>query len=81
MIRVQRIGLPITAAHIHRGAAGEAGPIVVGLFAGSATDGMLQGCVQAEPAVLRAIQQDRSNYYVNVHNERFPDGAVRGQLF
>jgi hypothetical protein len=46
VIRVQNIALPITAAHIHRGAAGEAGPIVVGLFEGTDEDGVVKGCVR-----------------------------------
>ena len=30
--------------------------------------------------LLKAIIRNPENYYVNVHNAPFPNGAVRGQL-
>lgn len=70
---------PATAAHIHVGDPGEPGPIVVGLA--PPTDGESTGCVQDVDAdLIHAILKDPAHYYVNVHNEPFPPGAVRGQL-
>ncbi|HEY5877535.1 MAG TPA: CHRD domain-containing protein [Nakamurella sp.] len=70
---------PATAAHIHVGAAGAAGPVVVGLNP-PPTTGASSGCVSADRAVIRAILVDPASYYVNVHNAQFPAGALRGQL-
>ena len=68
------IGAP-TAAHIHTGKQGEAGPPVVPLQP-QATD----TCVAIDKAVADKILADPSSYYVNVHNAEYPRGAVRGQL-
>jgi hypothetical protein len=81
LILVTHVAFPITAAHIHQGSIKEAGPIVVGLFSGTDEDGVLTGCVAADAAVIAAIRTNPTGYYVNVHNEVYPDGAVRGQLF
>jgi hypothetical protein len=67
-----------TAAHIHQGEAGEAGLPVVTLDA--PTDGTAGGCTPAERALVRMMIQNPEGFYVNVHTETFPDGAVRGQL-
>ncbi len=77
-IDVRRIA-PATAAHIHVGNADEAGPVIVGLE--PPASGHSEGCVSDVPsATLRAINTNPSGYYVNVHNEEFPAGALRGQL-
>ena len=67
-----------TAAHIHEGAAGKAGPVKVPLDAPKT--GSAKGCKSADAAVVKAIMQNPADYYVNVHNAAFPSGAVRGQL-
>ena len=72
-ITVDNIDLPPTAAHIHVGAAGVAGPPVVD-FSGQLTGDDLTD------ADLAAVLANPANYYVNVHNQAFPDGAIRGQL-
>ena len=70
----------VIAAHIHEGEAGVAGDIVVPLFTEPPT-GEMTGCVQdVDPAIVAAIIADPAAYYVNIHTEQFPDGAVRGQL-
>jgi hypothetical protein len=79
VIHVSGIQLPATAAHIHRGAAGVNGPIVVPLQAPNA-QGYSTGCTHAPRALIVAIMQHPAEYYVNVHNVPFPNGAVRGQL-
>jgi hypothetical protein len=78
-IQVKDIKLPASAAHIHVGAAGVPGPVVVPLSAPDAS-GFASGCTNADPALVMAIQQNPAGYYVNVHNSDFPGGAVRGQL-
>jgi hypothetical protein len=70
---------PATAAHIHVGPAGVAGPVVVGLA--PPTSGTSSGCVtDVSPELIKVITQNPQNYYVNVHNADFPAGALRGQL-
>ena len=68
-----------TAAHIHRGSATAAGPVVVTLTAPAT--GTSSGCVDnVSVALIKEIRQNPENFYVNVHNTAFPNGAVRGQL-
>ena len=68
-----------TAAHIHRGAAGAAGPPVVTLTTPGA-DGHSEGCAALDEALARQIAVEAHEYYLNVHTFAFPNGAVRGQL-
>lgn len=83
---------PPVAAHIHFGPAGEAGPVAVTLKT-PPPDGSVGGCIRAQEDQtpenaaqvltrweLQGIKQNPFFFYVNVHNEEFPAGAVRGQL-
>jgi hypothetical protein len=76
-LEAQRIK-PATAAHIHRGGPSVAGPIVVTLKA--PTDGSSSGCVAISRALSKKLRENPRGYYVNVHNEPYPEGAIRGQL-
>ncbi|HEX5437992.1 MAG TPA: CHRD domain-containing protein [Gemmatimonadaceae bacterium] len=67
-----------TAAHIHEGAEAKAGPPVVMLK--PPANGHVKGCASAKASVIAAIAKDPSGYYVNVHDKKFPKGAIRGQL-
>ena len=68
-----------TAAHIHRGEAGTAGPPVVPLTTPGA-DGRSSGCADVEPALAQEIAARGYAFYVNVHTQAQPAGAIRGQL-
>lgn len=67
-----------TFAHIHVGAAGRSGNVVVALSTGPRLHH--RGCVTVSPSVIEAIERDPPGYYVNVHSHRYPADAGRGQL-
>jgi hypothetical protein len=64
---------PIFAAHIHPGAAGVPGGILVPLSPTS-------GCTTVSRDIALDLIRDPESYYVNVHNAPYPAGALRGQL-
>ena len=69
---------PVTMAHIHAGAAGKVGDPVVTLKPDA--DEYLKGCTAVTPEVAAALLADPGAYYVNVHTNELPKGAIRGQL-
>jgi D-alanyl-D-alanine carboxypeptidase len=75
---VTGVDLP-AAAHVHRGAVGINGDVVVPL-APPDEHGRSDGCVDVETALLEELADAPAGFYVNVHTGTFPDGAVRGQL-
>jgi len=70
---------PIAMAHIHTGAAGANGAIVVNLSPASPTD-QYALCATATPAIAQDIAANPAAYYYNVHTQTYPNGAMRGQL-
>jgi hypothetical protein len=75
-------GVPV-AAHIHQGAAGVNGPVVIPApavsFTGLTASGTT-GCVGVAGTVAQAIVANPAGFYANVHTTDFPGGAIRGQL-
>jgi hypothetical protein len=65
---------PVAAQHIHQGAAGTNGPIVVDF------DGNARGCRDITASLAAEITADPAGYYGNMHTAGFPAGAIRGQL-
>jgi hypothetical protein len=79
---VIRLGAKPVAAHIHKGAAGVNGPIVIDLkptFKGTSPR-VSKKCVTAKASVVSAIRRNPAGYYANVHTPTNPAGAARGQL-
>ena len=86
VLRWSGISAP-TAAHIHTGRAGIAGPVAVLFFepgrnAASLPDTLdaVAGCVEVNRDLARQIAASPRDWYVNVHTADFPNGAIRGQL-
>jgi hypothetical protein len=77
--RVVTSGVADNAAHVHEGAPGVAGPIVIPLTKqpGSVIWEARGTLTQAQEAAVRA---GNLNYYFNVHSPTFPDGEIRGQI-
>lgn len=79
-ISVKGIDLPAVAAHIHQAKAGVNGNVVVPFATAPAKNGKAVGCRKVSATVLKAIEKNPKNYYVNVHTAKYSNGAVRGQL-
>jgi len=67
----------LTMMHIHKGAAGVAGPVVIPFTIGTSTMSCANG---VDAALVADIKANPANYYYNVHTAQFPAGAARGQL-
>lgn len=75
------------AAHIHEGARGSSGPVVANLAwpqDGQAADCLTEGeegkFPAGEPGIVHRILDNPQNFYINIHNSEYPQGAIRGQL-
>ncbi len=66
-----------TAAHVHTGAKGVAGPVAVDF---KLKENGPKACVPVNPTALSQIRDNPGGHYVNVHTADHPKGAVRGQL-
>ena len=77
-LSVEGIG-DVIASHIHVGAEGESGDVVVNLDVDGFTD-TSEGCGDGSDADLQAIVDDPAGFYVNIHTQEFTGGAIRGQL-
>ena len=74
---INTTGVAGTAAHIHEGAAGKNGPVIIPLT--KTGDGY------AVPAGTKLSDSQKAafeagNLYVNVHSSAHPGGEIRGQL-
>jgi hypothetical protein len=65
-----------SAAHIHMGAKGVSGPVIVPLC--GPCKATVTGTVTINATVLSAIKKGKA--YVNVHTAKYPGGEIRGQL-
>ena len=78
-VSADNLGGAAVAMHIHKGAAGTAGPVVIPLATPNA-DGKAAGCAGVSRALVGQILASPAGYYLNVHTAAFPGGAIRGQL-
>ena len=76
-ITVEDLTSPVILAHIHAGALGTNGSVVVDF--NEPVNG-LSGCVHADADLIKDIRKNPGDFYVNVHTTMFPMGEVRGQL-
>jgi hypothetical protein len=78
-----------TEFHIHSGAAGTNGPDIVQFVEPGGpiqftpgSPSTASGCIAGVPKkTINQILQTPRNFYINVHTNQFPEGAIRGQLF
>ena len=74
---VSATGVAGTAAHIHEGAAGANGPVIVPLTKDGDSYKVPDGA-KLTPAQLASFKA--GNLYVNVHSAANPSGEIRGQM-
>lgn len=91
VLTVEKIQLVLVgdgmAAHIHEGVRDSNGPVVAALAGpedGNAADCLTEGEMgkfpTGEAGIVQRILNNPAQFYINVHNPDFPNGAIRGQL-
>jgi len=70
-------GMTPTAAHVHDGATGANGPVIIKL---DRTDKGFAVPAGAKFTDEQMAKFKAGNTYINVHSEAFPPGEIRGQL-
>ena len=71
-------GGPFTAAHIHEGAAGQNGPVIIPLTKSGDNDWVVPSGAKLTDAQLQAYKAGR--LYVNFHSAKFKGGEIRAQV-
>jgi len=74
---VSTTGVPGTMAHIHQGAKGMNGPVIVPLTKSGDTY-TVPANAKLNASQMQALKA--GNLYVNVHSDKYKGGEVRGQL-
>jgi hypothetical protein len=70
-------------AHIHSGVKGSSGPVLVDLmptFESGESAFEAKSCVELPADSAAKLLANPAGFYVNIHTEAHPDGAMRGQL-
>ncbi|MFZ0015380.1 MAG: CHRD domain-containing protein [Acidimicrobiia bacterium] len=67
----------IVAGHIHAGGPGVNMPPLVDFGVNAAN---FSNCVDVDPAIVKDIRQNPSDYYFNLHTNLRPGGVIRDQL-
>jgi hypothetical protein len=83
VITPKKAGTTFSAGHIHAGKKGVAGPVFINLFTKpkKLKGGKLTGCSPTVKAAdIAKVKAKPADYYVNIHNAKYPAGAIRGQL-
>jgi len=71
---------PITGAHIHQGAPGENGPVLIG-FTEMVDGNSIQAVVTGDDLSAELIEMMlKGDLYFNIHTEANPAGEIRGQI-
>jgi hypothetical protein len=76
----------VTGAHVHPGAAGTSGSVLIssgasGLMPASGTVTFTSASITVSPSDAQSIIANPAGFYFNVHTGANPGGAARGQLF
>jgi hypothetical protein len=69
---------PFLAAHIHMGAAGKNGPVIIPLRKTSDTEWVIPAGAKLTDAQYQSYKA--GELYVNFHSAKFKGGEIRGQL-
>lgn len=78
-VEAQKIDRPV-GMHIHEAERGKSGGVVVPLTTPEASDTTTTGCANVDATLIGRIAATPGNFYVNVHTQPYPQGAIRGQL-
>lgn len=77
-VTVSVVDMTATAAHIHEGAPGANGPVIVPLT--KISDNAFVAPDSARLTEAQYASYKAGNTYVNVHSAKFPGGEVRAQI-